>query len=151
MEKENKQTILIHSDVFLKEEETKKVFVYSCINEKMIQFLLKVKNKNKIIIKDKTFFNAPNKQEFFVNNHVNKTGENPIRGRQSLSREPFFDITGLYFYQKKGVITTSCGKKYLKMKKKQKYPSTYMSNIAILCRAVGFKKIIGILINNQEA
>ncbi len=91
------------------------------------------------------------KKKFFVKNHVNKTGENPIRGNQALSKEPFFDITSVYEKTKEGIITPSLGKKYSKMKNKEKHPSTYLSNIVILCKALGFNKITGILINNQKA
>ena len=40
---------------------------------------------------------------------------------------------------------------YIKMKNKVEHPSTYMSNVAILCKALGFKKIKGVLINNHKA
>tara|TARA_B110000116_G_C16644028_1_gene494196 strand:- start:425 stop:880 length:456 start_codon:yes stop_codon:yes gene_type:complete len=150
LEKENNKTTLIHRDLFKKEEESKEVFVYSCVNENIINFLLKVKDKKQITIIDKTFCDKNKNKEWHVNNHVNKTGENPLRGRQSLSVEPFFDITRLYSFLPKGVTTTSWGHNYKTMKNKNQHPSTYMSNLAILCKAVGFKEITGILINNQE-
>jgi hypothetical protein len=151
LEKENNKTTLIHRDVSKNKKEGEEFFVYSCVNETMIRFLLKVKNKKQITIIDKTFCNTNKKKEWHVNSHVNKTGENPIRGKQNISAEPFFDITSLYSPLNKGITTTSWGKKYKSMKKTTQHPSTYMSNIAILCKAVGFKKITGILINNQEA
>ncbi len=148
MEKENNKTTLIHRDLFRNEEESEGVFVYSCVNKNMINFLLKAKDKKQITIIDKTFCDRNKKKEWHVNNHVNKTGENPMRGGQKLGAEPFFDITSLYSLLPKGVTTTSWGKHYKAMKNTTPHPSTYMSNIAILCKAVGFKKIIGILINN---
>ena len=82
---------------------------------------------------------------------MNKTGENPIRGNQALSKQPFFDITSLYLKSTQGITTTSLGKQYIKMKNKVEHPSTYMSNIAILCKANSYKKIKGVLINNHKA
>ena len=105
--------------------------------------------KDKVTIYDIVYINTK-KQIIKVNDHINKTGENPLRGRQSLSAEPFFDITRLYSFLPKGVTTTSWGHSYKTMKNKNQHPSTYMSNLAILCKAVGFKEITGILINNQE-
>ena len=148
MEKENNKITLIHKDLFGAQKKTKTTFVYSCVDDKMINFLLKNKKKEAVLVVDKTHNKNPKKKRFFVNNHVNKTGENPIRGKQALSKEPFFDITSVYEKKKEGIITTSLGKKYSKMKKKEKYPSTYLSNIVILCKALGFNKITGLLINN---
>ena len=151
MEKEKNKITLIHKDLFGAEEKTKTTFVYSCVDDKMIDFLLKNKNKERVLVIDKTHNKNPKKKKLFVKNHVNKTGENPIRGKQALSKEPFFDITSVYEKTKEGIITTSLGKKYSKMKNKEKHPSTYLSNIVILCKALGFNKITGVLINNQKA
>ena len=147
MEKENNIKI-IHQDLFVKKEEETMVFVFSCVDKKMIEFLL-TKDRNKTVnIIDKTFYKNKKTEKTNVNNHVNKTGENPMRANQAISSSPFFDITSLYLQSKGGITTTSLGNKYFEMKNKTKYPSTYMSNVAILCRALGFKKIKGILINN---
>ena len=151
MEKEKNKITLIHKDLFGEVEKTKTTFVYSCVDGKMIEFLLKNKNKETVLVIDKTHNKNSKKKKLFVKNHVNKTGENPIRGKQALSKEPFFDITSVYEKTKEGIITTSLGKKYSKMKNKEKHPSTYLSNIVILCKALGFNKITGVLINNQKA
>ncbi len=147
MEQENNIKI-IHQDLFVKKEEETMVFVFSCVDKKMIEFLLN-KDRNKTIsIIDKTFYKNKKIAKTYVNNHVNKTGENPMRANQAISISPFFDITSLYLQSKAGITTTSLGNKYFEMKNKTQHPSTYMSNVAILCRALGFKKIKGILINN---
>ena len=148
MEKENNIITLIHKDVLGKYKVEKEPFVYSCIDEKMITFLLNTSRQEHVFIVDKTHNKQSDQRVFFVQNHVNKTGENPIRGRQSLSIKPFFDITEAYCKHEGAVTTTSCGKKYLTMKDKEKYPSTYLSNITILCKAIGFNKITGVLVNN---
>jgi len=149
--KENNMITLIHGDLFREIKETKKTHVFTSVDKNMIHFLLKKNKKNTIMIIDKTFCKNKKNKEYVVNNHVNKTGKNPIRGKQAISKNPFFDITSLYLKSSQGVTTTSLGKKYFKMKDKEEYPSTYMSNIAILCKALGFKKIKGILINNHKA
>jgi len=149
--KENNMITLIHRDLFRDRKETKKTHVFTSVDKNMIHFLLKKNKKNTIMIIDKTFCKNKKNKEYVVNNHVNKTGKNPIRGKQAISKNPFFDITSLYLKSSQGVTTTSLGKKYFKMKDKEEYPSTYMSNIAILCKALGFKKIKGILINNHKA
>lgn len=151
MAKENNMITLIHRDLFRDRKETKKTHVFTSVDKNMIHFLLKKNKKNTIMIIDKTFCKNKKNKEYVVNNHVNKTGKNPIRGKQAISKNPFFDITSLYLKSSQGVTTTSLGKKYFKMKDKEEYPSTYMSNIAILCKALGFKKIKGILINNHKA
>ena len=151
MAKENNTISLIHRDLLDKKKETLKTRAFTSVDKDLVRFLLKENNKNTIKIIDKTFCKNKKYKEFVVNNHVNKTGENPIRGNQALSKQPFFDITSLYLKSTKGIITTSLGKQYIKMKNKVEHPSTYMSNVAILCKALGFKKIKGVLINNHKA
>ena len=151
MAKENNTITLIHRDLLDKKKEIIKTLAFTSVDKDLVGFLLKANNKNTIKIIDKTFCKNKKYKEFVVNNHVNKTGENPIRGNQALSKQPFFDITSLYLKSTKGITTTSLGKQYIKMKNKVEHPSTYMSNIAILCKALGFKKIKGVLINNHKA
>lgn len=147
MEKDNSY-YFIHEDLSFLYSIKDSCFFYTKIDKTLIETILSLKKTKKIIIIDKTFC-VKNKEikKFYVNNHVNKTGENPLRGRQKIAEQPFFDITEIYKKKEKGVTTTGLGKKYLKEKKKHKYPSTYLLNISILCKAVGFKKVEGILIN----
>ena len=110
---------------------------------------LKKENKNQTItIYDITTTNE-NIKTYKVVDHINKTGENPLRGKQHKNKKQFIDITKLYQH-KKGITTTSLGKKYNKEKNKHKHPSTDISNIAIHLKALGFYKIKGILINTKE-
>ena len=80
-----------------------------------------------------------------VSDHINKTGENPIIGIQKKFKKDFYDIRNIYV-DKNGKITTSLGR-YFKENPKEKYPSTHLSNIAILCSVAGIKKIKGSLVN----
>ena len=122
MEKENNKITLIHKDLFGAQKKTKTTFVYSCVDDKMINFLLKNKKKEAVLVVDKTHNKNPKKKRFFVNNHVNKTGENPIRGKQALSKEPFFDITSVYEKKKGGNHNNKPWKKIFKNEKKRKIP-----------------------------
>ena len=147
MEKDNNY-YFIHKDlrpIFLTKEPS---FFYNKIEKNLIDVVLSLKKTKKIIIIDKTFYIKSKKtKKLYVNNHVNKTGENPLRGRQKIAEHPFFDITGIYKKKEEGITTVGLGKKYLNEKNKYEYPSTYLLNIAILCKAVGFKKVEGLLIN----
>ena len=85
-------------------------------------------------------------KKFKINDHINKTGENPLRKTKPLE---FLDICNLYTKEKQGIITTCLGKKYNKEKKHHPYPSTFISSIAILCKKINPKvKIKGILLNS---
>ena len=85
-------------------------------------------------------------KKFNIKDHINKTGENPLRKTKPLV---FLDICNLYTKEKQGIITTCLGKKYNKEKKHHPYPSTFISSIAILCKKINPKvKIKGILLNS---
>ena len=106
------------------------------------QQILKAKE---IIIYEKTETKEKIKK-FNINDHINKTGENPLRKIKPLE---FLDICNLYTKEKQGIITTCLGKKYNKEKKHHPYPSTFISSIAILCKKINPKvKIKGILLNS---
>ena len=147
MEKDNKY-YFIHKDLSSIFSTKEPRFFYNKIEKTLIDEVLSLKKTKKIIIIDKTFYiNNKKTKKLYVNNHVNKTGENPLRGRQKIAEYPFFDITGIYKKKEDGITTVGLGKKYLDEKNKHEYPSTYLLNIAILCKAAGFKKVEGLLIN----
>ena len=126
-------------------------FVFNDINKCLVEKIRSLDRSAKIIIIDKTFcVKTVAYKRFYVNNHVNKSGENPMRGNQKIATSPFFDITSLYLQKNRGVVTTGLGNKYLGERKKHKYPSTHLASIAILCKALGFSKIEGQLINFFE-
>jgi len=115
-------------------------------NKKTINKLINIKNK-RIIIYDITYCESKNKI-LKINDHINKTGENPIIGNQKKLKTDFIDITKIYKESRNGVITTSVGKKgFKKIKKKIECPSTEICNIAILCKVLNLRKIEGRLIN----
>ena len=110
------------------------------LNKKMLSIL----KGTPIVIYDITHIN--NKKEgavFYIKDHINKTGENPLRGK----KHEFLDISNLYIQHNKGITTTCLGQRYSKHKKKHTNPSTNICNIAILVKANGFSNITGKIIN----
>ena len=104
-------------------------------------------NKQQVKIYDTTHINT-RKQIINVNDHINKTGENPLRGKQKKLKIDFIDITKIYKQTKNGITTTCIGRNKTKEEQiKTKNASTELCNIAILCHALGFKKIEAKLIN----
>ena len=81
-----------------------------------------------------------------VLDHINKTGHNPIIGKQALMPNNFIDITNLY-KDSKGVITHCLGNRFDKDYKNHKFPSHFICYIAMLLHGLGCKKIKGKLIN----
>lgn len=141
----------INRDLEKQYADKQNMFFFQSINKYLIEKIISLDRSIKIIIIDKTLcLKTPALKNFYVNNHVNKSGENPLRGKQEIARSPFFDITSLYLQNKKGIVTTGLGKKYLGERNKHKYPSTHLVSIAILCKALGFNKIEGQLINVFE-
>ena len=70
--------------------------------------LSSIKNKEEIHIYDLGFNNQNN--IIPINNHINKTGINPLREQQSETFQ-FYDITNIYEKQVKGKIAECFGKK----------------------------------------
>ena len=82
-----------------------------------------------------------------VNDHVNRTGSNPLIGRQKHFNIDFIDIKNTYINNPDGVTTFCCGKK---LNKKLPNPSHYLCHISIICKALMIEKISGILINVKK-
>ena len=87
----------------------------------------------------------PKKEIFYVNDHVNKTGKNPLISKKE-NKTQFYDITNMYHETKKGITTTCLGKRYKKEQDKFKYPSTTICHVVFILRSNGYKKIKGWLI-----
>ena len=111
-----------------------------------LKVLLKNKTKtNDISIYDKTYNkNLPNSHIIPVNDHINKTGINPLIGRQKQLNIDFVDMTHVYTKQPNGVITHCYGKT---LPLNTDNESHYMSLITILSKALGYISIKGFLVN----
>ena len=104
-----------------------------------------LKEKKELTIYDiTTTTKHPQETIISVNDHINKTGNNPLIGNQKELNIDFVDITNLYKRKQNGVITVCCGNT---LNTKYKYPSSYLCNISIIARAIGTQKISAFLLN----
>ena len=74
----------------------------------------------------------PNNAEFFINDHINRIGENPFIGKQQFFNVDFINVENIYIQHPKGIITTCYGKRYETKKNTTTFPSTHLANIATL-------------------
>ena len=63
--------------------------------------LKQVKNKEEIHIYDIGNNNTSKQSIIYINNHINKTGENPLRGKEQDNIQ-FYDVTEIYQQNNKG-------------------------------------------------
>ncbi|NOZ09280.1 MAG: hypothetical protein GXO91_10475 [FCB group bacterium] len=82
---------------------------------------------------------------FTVNDHINRTGKNPLIGRQRALKVDFTDLTGLYARETGGVVTDCLGARF--PGSSFEYPSTWLCNISIIARAMNFGEIAARLVN----
>jgi len=82
--------------------------------------------------------------KLYVNDHVNRTGSNPLIGKQKYFDIDFIDIKKTYKTHPSGIITYCCGKE---LNKKLPFPSHYLCHISIVCKVLKVESITGILIN----
>ena len=140
-----KNNIIILTREAQKALKTKEHTTYNNNLNKIINILINKKKTTQIIIYDITKNKKPN-QIFIVNNHINKTGKDPLRGLQKQLKIDFVDVSQIYKQHTKGITTTCFGDRNIKNKKAQ-YPSTNLCIISVLCKALGYKTIKGVLIN----
>jgi len=79
-----------------------------------------------------------------VKDHINKTGSNPLIGKQALLDIDFIDMTGNYSLKKNAITTVCCGKT---LNTNYVYPSHFLCHITTLARALKIPQIKGILYN----
>ena len=104
-----------------------------------------LKEKKELNIYDiTTTTKHPEETIISVNDHINKTGNNPLVGNQKELNIDFVDITNLYKKKQNGITTVCCGKT---LNTQYKYPSSYLCNISIIARAIGTQKISAFLLN----
>ncbi|OUW61976.1 MAG: hypothetical protein CBD58_02580 [bacterium TMED198] len=100
--------------------------------------------------KEVTIYDITNTEEqkhlskIYVNDHVNRTGSNPLVGKQKYFDIDFIDIKKTYKPHSGGIITFCCGKK---LNKELPFPSHYLCHISIICKTLKVQNITGILIN----
>ena len=144
MEKENKFIIITKE---LHKKQRIKTFDLCCNYSRLREKIKKnhMKKIKEILIYDKTFLKKqPNNKKIYVNDHVNKTGKNPLLKNY----KNFLDISYLYTKHKDGIITTCLGKNYKESKHQYAYPSTTLCLFSIWCKNKQPEiKITGVLIN----
>ncbi len=74
-----------------------------------------------------------------VNDHINRTGNNPLIGRQHELNVEFIDISDIYEQKINGVVTVCCGDS--EAPEEFQYPSMFLSHLSILARVLNYKKI----------
>ena len=94
-------------------------------------------SKNTKNIKIKNIYN--------VNNHVNKTGINPLRGQQK-NKINFYDITQIYKQSKEGKIIECFGKNKIILSRENTISAMFLCNYAICAHIAGFRKIYGYVV-----
>ena len=116
--------------------------------QKEKQEIYKTDKKNThIYIYDQTYnINKKNNEIIFINNHINKSGTNPLLliKKKNIT---FYDITAIYKQSSKGETTICLGSRYNKEKKQHENPSGYLVNAAIQLHVLGYENIFGRLIN----
>ena len=104
-----------------------------------------LKEAQQLIIYDITKTNKHPAQTIInVNDHINRTGNNPLIGFQKDLGIDFTNINKLYKIEKDSIKTDCCGKTLNLL---YPYPSHYLCNISILAKAIGSPKISAFLVN----
>ena len=116
------------------------------VNPKNIpEIIQKLKGEKKIKIYDLTSTNKhSNYSILHVQDHINRTGMNPLRKKQKNTKIAFLDISKLYKVKEKAIVTDCCGKD---LNNTYLYPSHYLCNISITAKLLGINDISAFLIN----
>ena len=128
-----------------KDSELQKYNIVNPTNFNQLYQQLKFNKTNEINVIDLT---STPKQEhgiiISVQDHINRTGTNILKGRQKLLGIDFIDMTNLYQKKKNSIITDCCGEI---LNNKYEYPSHYICHITTLAQAMNIKNIYGFLYN----
>ena len=109
--------------------------------KKLKKDLSRIKKNTPIKIYDLGLIEKKSQEIIEVQDHLNKTGINPIIGSDEID---FKDISKLY-KSKKGIVTTCCGKR---LNLNYKNPSHFLCIFSVLVFYLGFTNISGFIINN---
>ena len=121
---------------------------YLTVNPTSFKNMYNILNKNKpesLTIIDATISYADKAGTILtVNDHINKTGINILRGKQQYLKIDFIDISNTYSKSQKGIITQCCGQF---LDTKRVYPSHYLCQVSILAKALKIDRIKAYLYN----
>ena len=93
--------------------------------------------KREIVIYDVSKNIKTSKKIIPINNHINKTGSNPLRGHQK--QTAFYDITQIYQKQKNAKIAVCFGNHPPKEKNGEFVSARFLCHYTILAYCAGFK------------
>ena len=79
-----------------------------------------------------------------VNDHINKTGQNPLIGKQKSLSIDFIDLSTIYNQSNSGVITECCGEYLFEH---SDFPTHYLCNIIIIAAALKIPKVSAFIQN----
>jgi len=128
-----------------KNSELQKHNIINPTNFNQLYQLLKAKKIDEIHVTDSTATNkTPPGITIPVQDHINRTGKNILRGKQNFLAIDFLDITTPYILKKNSIITNCCGEV---LNNKYEYPSHYICHITTLAHAMNIKNIHGFLYN----
>ena len=126
----------------------KKDFKYNILADinnlkKLKEELFKIKKDTPIKIYDIGIIKKESEKIIEIKDHINKTGINPIIGSKKIE---FKDIGRLY-KNKKGIVTTCCGKR---LSLNHENPSHFLCVFSVLVFYLGFSNIWGFIINCEK-
>ena len=104
-----------------------------------IKLLLKNLKNTTVHLYDYTTTQNTTNQIFYVNDHINRIGDNPFIGHQEQFNIDFINTEKIYTQHSQGIITDSCGAHPTI----GTYPSSYLANVAVMahifqCKVKGF-------------
>lgn len=108
---------------------------------------IKLKTKASIYIYDISKNHKPNNPISIIpiNNHINKTGVNPLR-RKANKKIQFYDITEIYQQSPKGKIAACYGNKNPSQIKTKQIPAGYLCYFSVIARLFYSEKVYGFVI-----
>jgi len=139
---------IISEQLFTKITPENKLYTLTRVNPNNFECIYKILHQKQITelqITDATSSNKiPQGGTVQVKDHINKTGANILIGRQSQLNIDFIDMTKIYSFDEKDIITVCCGET---LNKNFDYPSHFLCHVTMLARALKIPKIKGFLYN----
>ena len=145
------KTICISPELFLAKKNIKKIITtkkYTILNQDPYNQINKLPKSKEIHIYDirKNTQTDSIEKIHTINNHINKTGINPIRGKQK-QQILFYDITEIYKQRKTGKVAECFGKKKRTTRKENKIETNFLCNYIICAHIAGFQAIYGYVVD----
>ena len=120
---------------------------YTCLDKDPYRQIMETKKQNTIHIYDlsKQAQTKQIKKIYKVNNHINKTGINPLRAQQT-GNIHFYDITEIYIKHKEGIIADCFGNKPASKTRQGHISTNFLCNYVVCAHIFGFTSIYGYIV-----